>query len=57
MWLAGTVQNYPGAIIGDDVYDISLDNETQKQPLDWMCGLILGIWVLQLAKLTHGPHT
>ena len=46
--VGGTVQQDSGAIVEDDVYDISLDNETQNSLLIGG-GLILGIWVLQLA--------
>ncbi|MEX1031497.1 MAG: hypothetical protein WDZ91_15850 [Paenibacillaceae bacterium] len=44
----GEVKQESGAKIGDDVYNISLDNETQNSLLIGG-GLILGLWVLKLA--------
>lgn len=46
--VGGTVQQDAGAVVGDDIYDLSLDNETQNS-LMIGGGMILGIWVLQLA--------
>jgi hypothetical protein len=44
----GEVKQESGAKIGDDVYNISLDNDTQNSLLIGG-GLILGLWVLKLA--------
>ncbi|MBW7452733.1 hypothetical protein ACFOLF_36980 [Paenibacillus sepulcri] len=46
--IGGQVIQDPGAVVMDDVYDISLDNATQNSLLIGG-GLVLGLWVLQLA--------
>ncbi|MBM7569023.1 hypothetical protein [Paenibacillus sacheonensis] len=46
--IGGKVDQDPGAALGDDIYDISLDNATQNSFLIGG-GLVLSLWVLQLA--------
>jgi hypothetical protein len=46
--IGGIVQQEPGANLADDVYNLSLDSGTQNSFLIGG-GLVLGIWVLQLA--------
>jgi hypothetical protein len=46
--IGGLVKQDPGAVIGDDIYNISLDTATQNSLLIGG-GLALGLWVLQLA--------
>lgn len=46
--IGGEVNQDPGATLGDDIYDISLDNATQNSLLIGG-GLVLSLWVLQLA--------
>ncbi|WP_156934138.1 hypothetical protein [Paenibacillus zanthoxyli] len=46
--VGGRVHQDPKAVLGDDVYTISLDNATQNSLLIGG-GLVLGLWVLQLA--------
>ncbi|WP_155986897.1 hypothetical protein [Paenibacillus durus] len=46
--VGGQVKQDPKAVLGDDVYTISLDNATQNSLLIGG-GLVLGLWVLQLA--------
>ncbi|WP_410513592.1 hypothetical protein PaeBR_03940 [Paenibacillus sp. BR2-3] len=46
--IGGLVKQDPGAVLGDDVYNISLDSATQNS-LMIGGGLALGLWVLQLA--------
>ncbi|WP_219837016.1 hypothetical protein [Paenibacillus sp. R14(2021)] len=46
--IGGKVDQDPGAVLGDDIYDISLDNATQNSLLIGG-GLVLSLWVLQLA--------
>ncbi|WP_156130442.1 hypothetical protein [Paenibacillus durus] len=46
--VGGQVNQDPGAVLGDDVYNISLDNATQNSLLIGG-GLVLGLWVVQLA--------
>jgi hypothetical protein len=46
--IGGKVQQEPGAKLADDVYNLSLDNETQNSLLIGG-GLVLGLWVMQLA--------
>ncbi|MBY9079309.1 hypothetical protein KIH86_22845 [Paenibacillus sp. HN-1] len=45
--LGGQVTQSPGAVIGDDVYSLSLDSGTQNSLL-LGSGLVLGVWLLQL---------
>ncbi|WP_379160875.1 hypothetical protein [Paenibacillus sp. sgz5001063] len=46
--IGGRVKQDPGAVLGDDIYNISLDNSTQNSLLIGG-GIALGAWVLQLA--------
>lgn len=46
--IGGRVDQDPGATLGDDIYDISMDNATQNSFLIGG-GLVLSLWVLQLA--------
>ncbi|SEP17817.1 hypothetical protein [Paenibacillus sp. OV219] len=46
--IGGKVEQDPGAALGDDIYDISLDNATQNSFLIGG-GLVMSLWVLQLA--------
>ncbi|RQW13478.1 hypothetical protein [Paenibacillus rhizophilus] len=46
--IGGLVKQDPGAVLGDDIYTISLDSATQNSLLIGG-GLALGLWVLQLA--------
>lgn len=46
--IGGIVKQDPGAVLGDDLYNISLDTATQNSLLIGG-GLTLGLWVLQLA--------
>ncbi|QHW29566.1 hypothetical protein GZH47_01100 [Paenibacillus rhizovicinus] len=46
--IGGKVDQDPGAALGDDIYDISLDNATQNSFLIGG-GLVMSLWVLQLA--------
>ncbi|MNB97917.1 hypothetical protein D3C81_682630 [compost metagenome] len=45
--LGGEVTQSPGAVIGDDVYGLSLDSDTQNSLL-LGSGLVLGVWLVQL---------
>ncbi|GMK43953.1 hypothetical protein PghCCS26_10800 [Paenibacillus glycanilyticus] len=46
--IGGEVNQVPGAVLGDDLYDISLDNATQNSLL-LGSGIVAGLWVVQLA--------
>lgn len=46
--IGGHVSQDPGAVLGDDIYNISLDTATQNSLLIGS-GLVMGLWVLQLA--------
>jgi hypothetical protein len=46
--IGGQVKQDPGAVLNDDVYNISLDSATQNSLLIGG-GLVLGLWLLQLA--------
>jgi hypothetical protein len=46
--IGGEIQQVPGAKLANNVYNLSLDSETQNSLL-MGGGLVLGLWVLQLA--------
>ena len=46
--IGGQVKQDPGVVLGDDIYNISLDSATQNSLLIGG-GIALGLWVLQLA--------